>query len=307
MRVILTGKTGYIANMTCDLLNARGHDAQCVSVRNGTEGLSFKGADAIVHCAALVHSKENKKMEPFIEINKNLSVEIAKKAIADGVKHFVFMSTMAVYDYMNEVITKDTEDVNCSSMYGFIKLGAELRLEDLRSDNFKLAILRPPMVYGPGCKGNYNLLRTFAKYSPVVPDTYNRKSLIYIGNLARFICEVLENGLHGTFNIMDGEYISTADMVELICEAHGKKIIRSPMLGKVVKHYFKKSLTLWKAFGTFYYDESAATKLNYYNTREAIYFTEGNLNFRKREETAYFDKRPKKKTASEQNGTSAKE
>lgn len=276
MKVILTGKNSYIGNKTCELLKSFGHEAQCISVRNGIDGLDLKGVDAVVHCAAIVHNnKEN--VSKFYRVNYELTSELAELAMDSGVKHFVYLSTMAVYGDEAGEISKTTA-VKPSTPYSKSKHKAEKAIMRLSSEEFKVCVLRPPMVYGEGCPGNYARLRKFAKWSFVVPDTQNVKSLLYVGNLANFICEVIEEGFKGIFNIMDGDYSSTADLVTLIGEANGKKIFKSGLLGKVLK-LFLKVPTVRKAFGTLYYDETTAVKLDYYSQREAIYLTEGNKDY----------------------------
>lgn len=277
MKVILTGENSYIANRTCELLRSFGHDAQCISVRNGIDELSLKGVDAVVHCAAIVHKDKKESINKYYKVNYELTAELAELALEDGVKHFVYLSTMSVYGDEPEEINSKTP-LRPTTVYGKSKLKAEKAVMELNSEEFKVTVLRPPMVYGEGCRGNYNRLKSFAKWNFVVPDTQNVKSLIYIDNLTNFICEVIEDGLKGIFNIMDGEYTSTADLVVLMGQANNRRILKSRILGKILM-LFKKLSIVRKAFGTLYYDDTTAVKLDYYSMREAVFLTEGNKNF----------------------------
>lgn len=277
MKIILTGENSYIGNRTCELLNRFGHDAKCISIRNGIDSLSLKGVDAVVHCAAIVHKDKKESTNKYYKVNYELTGELAELAREDGVKSFVYLSTMSVYGGGAEEINSKTP-LRPETVYGKSKLKAEKAIMELNSEEFKVTVLRPPMVYGEGCKGNYNRLRAFAKWTPVVPDTQNVKSLLYIDNLTNFICEVIEEGLKGIFNVMDGEYTSTADLVVLMGKAMGRKIFKSKLLGKILMLFGRLGIVR-KAFGTLYYDDTTAIKLDYYSMKEAVYLTEGNENY----------------------------
>ncbi len=282
MKVILTGENSYIGNKTCELLRSFGHDAQCISVRNGVDDLNLKGVDAVVHCAAIVHKDKKESTNRYYKVNYELTAELAELAIDSGVKHFVYLSTMAVYGGDAEEINSKTV-LKPAAPYGKSKHKAEKAVMELNSEEFKVSVLRPPMVYGEDCPGNYQRLKKFAQWAFIVPDTQNVKSLLYIDNLTNFICEIIEDGLKGIFNIMDGDYISTADFIALIREANGKRTYKSKILGKLL-NIFKGISVVKKAFGTLYYDDTTAVKLDYYSQKEAVYLTEGNDGYE--EETA---------------------
>ncbi len=304
MKIILTGENSYISNKTCKLLNSFGHDARCVSVRNGIEKLELKGVDAVVHCAAIVHKSKKESVSRYYKVNYELTAELAELAMDSGVKQFVYLSTMAVYGDETEEIGGKTK-LKPSSPYGKSKEKAEKAIMKLSSEEFKVAVLRPPMVYGEDCPGNFRRLEKLAKWTFVVPDTQNVKSLLYIDNLTNFICEVIEEGFKGIFNIMDGDYISTAQLVSLIGQAKGKKIYKSVMLGKILKLFGKISLVR-KAFGTLYYDDTTAVKLDYYSQREAVFITEGNENYEE-EPVIKADQRPALEESAEKEEASDKE
>ncbi len=283
MKVILTGENSYIGNRACELLKSFGHEAKCVSVRNGIDDLDLKGVDAVVHCAALVHKNKKESVGRYYKVNYELTGELAELAKDSGVKHFVYLSTMAVYGDEAEEIGNKTP-LRPSTPYGKSKQKAEKAIRELSSEEFKVSVLRPPMVYGQGCPGNYRRLEKFAKWAFIVPDTQNVKSLLYVDNLTNFICEVIEEGFKGVFNVMDGDYTSTADLVTLIGQARGRKIYKSVILGKILK-LFGKVAFVRKSFGTLYYDDTIAVKLDYYSQREAVYITEGNEDIEEISET----------------------
>ncbi len=267
MRVLITGKSSYIGNNIANFLNSRGHSATSISVKNGIDATSLKDIDCIIHCAAIVHKNEKEFASKYETVNYKLTVDIAKKAKEAGIKQFIFMSTMSVYGNKCEKITKNTP-LNPVSLYGKTKLKAEKALMAMADDNFKITIIRPPMVYGRGCPGNYQKLSKLAKILPIFPDTDNKKSMLYIINLAFFVTNLVENNIGGIYMPMDSNYISTGYMAKTI----NKKIILSKFFGKIIK---KINIgIIKKAFGTLYYDESCATKIDYISFEKAIEQTE---------------------------------
>lgn len=258
MRIILTGKNSYIGNNIRKCLVSSGYEAQCVSVR---KDFSFKDADVVIHCAALVHKKEEDYKKEYENVNFILAKEAALKAKAQGVRHFIFISTMAVYGVDEGEINRNTP-LFPKTLYGKSKLKAEEYIMSLRSDEFKVTIVRPPMVYGKNCPGNFARLEKLAHITPVIPDTGNKKSLIYIGNLAFFIRDIIRGEKEGTFMPMDGEYVSTAKIMKYISVKPVSKAIG------LIK-YIPFSVVR-KAFGTLYYGEDVASKVDYFDVENAV-------------------------------------
>lgn len=193
---------------------------------------TFEGYDSIYHVAGIAHSDSGKiseeKKKLYYSVNTDLAVETAKKAKEEGVKQFIYMSSIIVYGDSApigkaKIITKDTP-VNPANCYGDSKVQAEIRLRELENENFKVVILRPPMIYGKGSKGNYPLLSKLAQKLPVFPDVNNRRSMLYIENLMEFVRLLIENEERGTFYPQNREYTKTSEMVYLIAKAKGKKI-----------------------------------------------------------------------------------
>ena len=194
---------------------------------------NYENTDVVFHVAGIAHADVGKVSEEgkelYKKVNTDLAIETAKKAKAAGVKQFIFMSSAIVYGASgkigeSKVITKDTEP-NPENFYGESKLNAEKGLKELEEVNqFKVVILRPPMIYGPGCKGNYNSLRKFALKLPLFPKVSNERSMLYIDNLCEFIRLMIDNEESGTFHPANKELSNTSQMVRLIAEAHGKKI-----------------------------------------------------------------------------------
>lgn len=169
-------------------------------------------------------------MALYYKVNRDLTIEIAKWAKEHGVKQFIFMSSMIVYHASKSlegtVIDRNTEP-NPNDFYGDSKLQAENGINELASPDFKVANLRPCMIYGNGGKGNFQRLAGLAKKTPVFPAWHNKRSMLYIDNLSEFVKQVIDREMSGTFHLQNREY---ADTVE------------------IVRHYGKKSLLVTRLF-----------------------------------------------------------
>ena len=246
---------------------------------------NFAGYDVVFHVAGIAHADVGKVTEEgkelYRKVNTELAIETAKKAKAAGVKQFIFMSSAIVYGASSpigkeKIITKDTKP-EPENFYGESKLNAEIGLLELSEDSFRVVILRPPMIYGPGCKGNYNSLRKFALKFPIFPKVANDRSMLYIDNLCEFIRLMIDNEENGIFHPANRELSNTSEMVKMIAEAHGKKkalIGGLTWLLKLLSHF---TGLVNKAFGNLTYaEELTEYKENYrvYSLEESIRITE---------------------------------
>ncbi len=264
-RILITGANSYIGLSVENYLK-QWPDRYQVDTRDmigdGWRTCSFQGYDAILHVAGLVHQPKSKEdpgqAEVYERVNTTLAVETAQKAKTDGVKQFLFMSTVGVYGLDSPVgqvvtITKDTP-LNPRDNYGISKAKAEALLQDLADETFKLAILRPPMIYGPGCKGNYVTLSKLARKLPVFPWVDNQRSMLYIDNFCEFVRLLVDDRAEGIFCPQDGEYVNTSQMVNLIAHANGKNILTVKGFGWALKLLGKFTPLAGKAFGSLCYD-----------------------------------------------------
>ena len=206
--------------------------------------IDFSQYDSIVHVAAIVHNDaKDASEELFTKVNTDLPVSIAKTAKENGVKQFVFMSTMGVFGKgkallkEDSVVTKDTVP-NAVGGYGGSKLQAEKQLNDLESDSFKVAIVRPPNVYGPGCRGNYiPLFKKLALKLYICPYAFSdiRQSMLYIDNLCELVRLILDTQSSGLFFPQDDIAPSTVELIKTIRGVYGKRTHYSRIFGFVVK------------------------------------------------------------------------
>ena len=289
-RILITGANSYIG-MSFEKYMAQWPEQYQVDTVDMIDGTwrekDFSGYDCIYHVAGIAHS-DNGKISPekaklYYAVNTDLTVETAKKAKADGVKQFIFMSSAIVYGESapigkTKVITKDTP-VSPANSYGDSKVQAENGIMPLNDDSFKVVILRPPMIYGPGSKGNYPVLAKLAQKLPVFPKVDNQRSMLYIDNLMEFVRLMVENEEQGIFWPQNAEYSNTTDLVKLIAEAHGKKIVVIPGFTWALKGMSYVTGLVNKAFGSLSYDMNlSAYRVNYRSTtlKESIEATEGN-------------------------------
>ena len=274
MKVLITGKNSYVGKNIGNFFLYKNMEVKYVSVRNGISEDEFTDVDVVVHCAAIVHKKEAKFAILYDKVNYELTVDIAEKAKKKGVKQFIFMSTMAVYGKSEGEINGNTP-LQPKTLYGESKLKAEKALEKIADENFKVSIIRPPMVYGRSCPGNYKKLRMLALKLPVFPLVENKRSFIYVENLAYFVWNTISEGKEGIFMPMDSNTESTDTMSKYICSVNNKEIKFSPFLGKMVKKIPLNSLK--KAFGSLYYGNDIAEVVSFTGFQEAINYTEKNF------------------------------
>ena len=246
---------------------------------------NFAGFDVVFHVAGIAHADVGKVSEEgrelYRKVNTELAIETAKKAKAAGVGQFIFMSSAIVYGASSpigkeKIITKDTKP-EPENFYGESKLNAEIGLLELSEDDFRVVILRPPMIYGPGCKGNYNSLRKFALKFPVFPKVANERSMLYIDNLCEFIRLMIDNDECGIFHPANKELSNTSEMVKMIAEAHGKKKALMGGLTWLLKLLSHFTGLVNKAFGNLTYaEELTEYKDDYrvFSLRESITATE---------------------------------
>lgn len=132
-----------------------------------------------------------------------------------------------------DVKTIDTKP-QPNDFYGDSKLQAENGLKELECPTFKVCILRPPMIYGPGNKGNLPRLGWLATKTPIFPEWHNKRSMLYVENLAEFVKQAILRELNGTFFPQNAEYSDTVEIVRLFAKEHGHKIWISKLFNPFV-------------------------------------------------------------------------
>lgn len=260
-KVLITGKNSYIGQAVESwLLQDSGkYQIFTLDMRNSEwVNTEFSDFDTIFHVAGIANfSKDISQKELYRKVNTQLAVDVAQKAKSSGVKQFIFMSSIIVYGdstLNNRVITTSTEP-SPSDIYGDSKWQAEQELNQLADENFKVVILRPPMIYGKNSKGNYTKLSKLAKRLPIFPDFYNQRSMLHIDNLCEFIKQIIDNEKGGLFFPQNAEYVSTSNLVQEIAEVAHKKIILVKFFNPIIRLMFKFDVVK-KLFGNLVYEKS---------------------------------------------------
>ncbi|MEE0969056.1 MAG: NAD-dependent epimerase/dehydratase family protein [Clostridia bacterium] len=256
-RILITGANSYIGTSFKAYLSKNypsEYTVDIIDMINETwREKNFAEYDSVFHVAGIVHQKETKEnAELYYRVNRDLAIETAVKAKNDGVKHFILMSSMSVYGMNTGVINKDTIP-NPRSNYGKSKLQAEEEILKLKDDNFLITIVRPPMVYGLGCRGNFNSVVKLTVKLPVFPKIKNQRSMIHIDNLSEFLRFAVDLELQGIYTPQNREYICTCDMAKWISEARGKKLYMSSILGFIIKLLIPFINIAQKGFGNLIY------------------------------------------------------
>ncbi len=275
-RVLITGANSYIG-MSFEKWMAKMHPGEFEidtvdMVGDGWREKDFAGYDAVFHVAGIVHIKENKKNKHlYYEINRDLAVKTAKKAKMAGIRQFIFMSTMSIYGMDTGVITKSTLPQPKNS-YGDSKMQAESKLKNMEDEFFKVCILRPPMIYGKECRGNFQSVIKLVRTFPVFPKISNQRSMIFIDNLNSFIKKAIEKELCGIFFPQNQKYMSTTDMACWIAEKEGKKLILSRGLGLGIRLLQPFIKIARKGFGSLIYEETEDFGFDYclYDNKSSV-------------------------------------
>ncbi len=245
MRLLVTGSSGFIASYFINRYDVKYSIDFFSFLNDDFKKLNLVNFDSVLHFSALVHQTSVSSEEEYEKINVVQTLELAKKARESGVGHFIFMSTVKVYGEETELIYSEESECFPQGYYAKSKLKAERELQKLQSNNFKVSIIRTPIVYGRHVKANMkNLINLVSKF-PVLPfgDIHNRRSMVYIGNLCHLIDTVIIKKRSGVFLASDNQALSTSRLIELIAQNLDKKIylIKIPFFASFLK-FIKPSI-----------------------------------------------------------------
>ena len=247
MNILIIGKNSYIGNHIDEWLSNHGHEVTQLDVLNNEwKSFDYSSYDAIVHVAGIVHQPNCQDWDLYKRVNTDMPVQIASqyKCSRDskGLKgQYVFFSTMGVYGVgkrlMPTVVDENTP-LQAVDMYGKSKLMAEEGLSKLQDVTFQVAFIRPPSVYGKGCRGGYiKGFTSMARRLPVIPRAYEdvKQSFIYIDNLSELVRLVIEKNRDGVFCPQDEKAVSANELLEVISKGLGIKSYSSRLLGYLLR------------------------------------------------------------------------
>ena len=262
MNILITGAGSYVGTQVANWLEK---DGQFKVDAVDTFGENWKKADytqyeVVYHVAGIAHVNADPKMEPlYYQVNRDLTIAIAKHAKEAGVEQFIFMSSMIVFHESQslkaEVLTRNTQP-NPNGFYGDSKLQAEMGLKELECETFKVCILRPPMIYGPNSKGNFPRLAKLAVKIPVFPAWHNKRSMLFIDNLGEFVKQAIVRQLSGTFYPQNRELADTVEIIRFFAKEAGHKVWITRLLNPFVWLGSFILQPINKMFATYHYDPS---------------------------------------------------
>lgn len=264
-RILITGAGSYIGESVKEWLlrNPSKYEVEVLDmIGDGWRGFDFSGYDVVYHVAGIAHADVGKVTEEqkqlYYKVNTDLAVETAERAKEAGVKQFIFMSSMIVYSDCKEKMIHANTEPKPLNFYGDSKWQADQKIRALANGEFKVVVLRPPMIYGKGSKGNYRELAKLAVKLPVFPIVNNQRSMLHIDNLCEFVKLMIDNEEAGVFFPQNGEYTNTSDLVQMIAGVKGHRIIMLPFTNYATKLFEKIPGKIGslagKAFGDSAYD-----------------------------------------------------
>ena len=277
MKIIVTGSNGFVGKRFMEFNKDR-YELVPVSLRSGNiEHVDFSGVDAIVHLAGKAHDMKLKDEQVYFQINYELAKALADKAKQHSVPHFIYVSSVKVYDDNTFGILNENSACNPTDAYGRSKLKAEQYLQSISTDNFTVSIVRPPLVYGPGVKGNMLRFVELTQNRSILPfgKMGNRRSMVFVDNLVALINRIIDTKSKGIFVAGDEKPISTETLLVLISEAMGKKLklIAMPGISRGLLKLMKPSI-YHRLFGSCVIDNERTNKMLQfsppYSTKEGI-------------------------------------
>lgn len=266
-KIIIYGSGSYIGSHFQASLEQKGYDVIVIdSKKLKPENIDLLGVDVVIDVAGIAHIKITPDMESlFYKVNTDTAIELCKASKANGVGQFIYMSSMNVYGDTTEKIYSLEQEAP-RNFYGRSKWLADCEIHKLSADCFRVVSLRPPVVYGYNCRGNFFELVKLAKYMPFVPAFRNTKSMIYIDYLSNILVQCVENNATGILHPQNAEYTSTIDIIKAIRTALGKKTITIYGFNWLIRFLMKVNCQFERAFSDDYYDKKFSTyKDNSYN------------------------------------------
>lgn len=264
-RVLITGAGSYVGTKVQKWLDAVFEGEQKMfmvdavdTINDNWKKADFTKYDVVYNVAGIAHVKAAKGEAPlYYAINKDMVIAIAKAAKEAGVKQFIHMSSMIVYKEVKTLegkqIYKDTKPAP-NGFYGDSKLQGEKGCLELADDKFKVCIMRPPMIYGPGCRGNFPRLVWLAQNTPIFPAWHNMRSMLYIDNLCEFVKQLILHEIDGIVYPQNGEYADTVEIIRYYAKTCGKKIWITKIFNPLIWLLGNRVRPLGKMFSNSTYD-----------------------------------------------------
>lgn len=272
-KILITGANSYIGTSFAKYMEQwpQEYQVDTIDMIDGSwQEKSFAGYDSVFHVAGIAHINTKKldvqSRDRYWKVNALLPVEVAQKAKSEGVRQFIFLSSMSVYGEHGSikrpvVIHTDTPP-KPRDIYGQSKLHAEQGFQEMNSPAFRVCILRPPMIYGIESKGNYSMLVKAANSLPVFPNLINNRSMLHIDLLCSFVKDLVDTAGCGIHFPQNPTYVSTSEMVDDIARQNGRRILLTRVFNPLLRFLSGRVSLVDKVFGSLTYAE---------DTRDGVY------------------------------------
>jgi nucleoside-diphosphate-sugar epimerase len=262
LKILVTGASGFIGTNLCERLIHDGIELTKVSRKSSDPILAFKNIDGnsdwskilddidcVIHTANIAHAGETDITDDdYLSVNTEGTLNLAQQALENGVKKFIFISSVLVHGNKSndDYALKEELKIDESKLIGYAKSKAlaEKGLKTIAENSpMDLLILRPPMVYGKNAKGNFRLLTNMINFRVPLPigSISTKRSFIYVDNLIDFIITLVRypKSIDGTFLISDDHDLSIKDLVSEVAEARGIKSLTFPFPVKILRFILK--------------------------------------------------------------------
>lgn len=292
MKILITGASGFIGQQLCKSLHSQGHELlRCVrsqpsqgEIAVGDIGphTDWQAAlatqpEAVIHLAARVHVMHETIADPlaaFRQVNVEGSLNLARQAAAAGVQRFVYLSSIKVngeFSLAGKAFKADDSPAP-QDAYAISKHEAEIGLLNIASrSKLKVVIVRPPLVYGPGCKANFAALLRWVRSGIPLPlgSIPNQRSMIALENLVDFLalCADRERSPKATneiFLVSDAAPVSTTELLQKMALAYGRRALLIPIAPRFLRllaHLMGKSQAIDRLLGSLVIDSTKAQTL----------------------------------------------
>jgi len=227
-RVLITGANSFIGTNFRKYSQYTNNEEISI-LENKAEDIEFSKYDVVLHLAAIVHQSKKIAESEYFRINRDLCLKIAQQSKKSGIKQFIFLSTIKVYGgYIpGSEIRNENSECFPDDAYGKSKYAAEAELLRMDDSDFKVSIIRTPLVYGEAVSANmFSLIRLVESF-PILPfgKIDNKRNFTFSENLVGFIDQIIEKRASGVFIAMDEKAISTTELIIFISKYLGKRTI----------------------------------------------------------------------------------
>lgn len=288
LKILITGATGFVGKALASELVVKNYSVSAavrenvallpngvskITAGDFTQVNDWQSADVVIHLAGRAHimnDKVNNPLAAFRHVNTEGTVKFATQAAEAGVRRFIFISSIKVNGELTKGVSFSSQDRFIpTDPYGLSKYEAEQQLLKLAKETgMEVVIIRPPLVYGVGVKGNFASLLKWMQRGVPLPfgSIHNQRSLVALDNLVSFIVLCIDHpkAANEIFLISDGEDVSTTELLQKVASAFGKKALLLPVpvsLMTFVAKLLGKADMATRLFGSLQVDSSKARNL----------------------------------------------